>query len=106
VHQLSCGGALWSIGCVLSLRVSEGDRQAGVERQINTIRAATESMQKGLREVRSELYAVQQLQRRRSNGARSQGQQAEQAPRQEGCALSTCRCCEDGRGLYARVSVT
>ena len=52
----SCGGALWSIDCVRTPRVSEGSRS------IRLIRATIESMPEGLREVRSELYAAQQLQ--------------------------------------------
>ena len=66
-----------------TLRASEGERQANVERQINTIRAVTESMQEGLREVRSELYAAQQLHDDTEQRCAVEGHQAEQALRQE-----------------------
>jgi hypothetical protein len=47
------------IGCARTLRVSECERQANVDRQISSIRAATGLMQEGLHEGQYQLYAAQ-----------------------------------------------
>jgi hypothetical protein len=79
---MSCG-ARWSIGLRETLCVLDAERLANVERQINTIRAAIEAIQCGLREMRSELYAAQQLHDDTEQRCAIKGQQAEVALRQE-----------------------
>jgi hypothetical protein len=93
-------GALWSFGCVRTLHVSECELQADAERQINSIRAATESMQEGFHEVRSELYAAQQLQRRHIVRGRRVTRPSWPSRRRgkKVCAVDV-QVCEDGRGF-------